>query len=189
MNPKSLKNKRTKPEKKLVRSLKKGNVQAFEILYKKYIRQIYYFSMKYLKDQIEAEEIVQCLFMKVWEKRDTLNEELSFSSFLYRIAVNDIYNLIKKKSYELKYLEYEKLNAKDTYYDIYDQVLFNDFDHQLEKLIDQLPPQRKKIFLMSRRDNLSYQEISSKLNISIRTVENHIFRTLKYLKDHLVKEY
>ncbi len=183
-----LKRKRVISEKKLVQLLKRGNVKAFESIYEKYFHPIYYFCLKYLKDKNEAEEIVQSLFLKIWEKRQTLNQELNFSSFLFRIAINDICNHIKKKRYEIKYFDYLQGNAKDSHNSTFEQIICNDIDHHLEKLIDKLPPQRKRIFLMSRKDNLSYEEISTKLNLSVRTVENHIFRTLKYLRKHLVKE-
>jgi RNA polymerase sigma-70 factor (ECF subfamily) len=176
-------------EKILVLKLKHGDQSSFNLLYKKYASTLFHFAMKYLKSKDDAEEIVQHLFYKIWERKADLNEELSFKSYLFQIAVNDIYNKFKKQVNERKYHEYiketvgngEVIAVADNRFD------FQDLLDVVKKAIDKFPPQRKVIFTLNKIDGYSINEIAEQLNLSVRTIENQVFRGVKVLRSQMVQ--
>ena len=175
-------------EKILVINLKNGDEKSFNILYGKYYPVLFSFSVKYLKSKEDAEEIVQNLFFKIWERRGDLNEELNFKSYLFQIAVNDIYNKFKKRVHEKKYHDYIKeVQGNPEYIAISDNRFdFQDILDWVKKLIDNFPPQRKQIFTLNKIDGFSNSEIAEKLNVSVRSIENQVFRGVKSLRAELI---
>lgn len=170
----------------LVESLSKGNLLAFNSLYKEYSNRLYRFAIGYLKSDDEAEELVQEVFTIIWEKRMTLKEELSFKSFLFTIA----FNIIKKHFRTKTYLsEYVKSNSGDTSDNITsDNITYNSLHQYIAELVDQLPDRRKEIFIKSRFEGLNTKEIAEKLQISHKTVENQLTEALKFIRTNLNKE-
>jgi len=171
----------------LVLNLKNGDENSFKFLYEKYYSTLISFSYKYLKSKEESEEIVQNIFSKIWERRSDLNESLNFKSYLFQIAVNDIYNRFKKKVHEKKYHDFQK---ESNNYPVSLSICENRFDFQdildmVKKVIDKFPPQRKLIFTMKKLDELTNAEIANKLSISVRTVENQVLRGVKSVRSEL----
>ncbi len=174
-------------EPKLVLDLKNGDKNSFNFLYKKYYKTLFYFTLKYLKCKEDSEEIVQNIFFKIWERRADLNENFNFKSYLFQIAVNDIYNKFKKNIHEKKYHDYIKEASGDPEYFA---VSDNRFDFQdilalVKRAIDKFPPQRKLIFTLNKIEGFSNSEIAEMLNVSIRTIENQVFRGGKHLRAEL----
>jgi RNA polymerase sigma-70 factor, ECF subfamily len=174
-------------EREISSLIRNGDKNAFRHLYDLYSKKLLGFALFYLKSKSEAEEVVQAVFVKVWEHRKDIRDDLSLQSYLYKITINHIYNLFnyrKIRAAEGNFANAEKLD-NTTLEKIHSDSLSEYIDH----LIEQLPEQRKKIFSLSRMDGLSHEEIASRMNISVRTVESQIYKALKFLKQHLKKEY
>lgn len=161
-------------------------MKAFDIIYKKYSRRLYGFVFRYVKQETYAEEIVQEVFMKIWEGRDKINIYSSFESFLFTIAHNATVNLLKKRVTEQKYVEHVKsLQYIDETYELTDEIHYKDLKNKFQDLLNELSPRQKEIFQLSREEGLSHKEIAEKLGISINTVKNHLVATLSFLKSKL----
>lgn len=169
----------------LVVDLKNDNQEAFKVLFNRYNKKLYYFALSYLDDSAEAEEVVQSVFVSLWEKRYSLNETMSVKNFIYKSTVNACYNFLKKKAVRNRYYENE-LIAFDENIDIsHDEIFYKDLKRQIDNILASLPPRQQEIFNLSRFEGLSHAEIATKLNISVRTIENQIYRALKIIKDNL----
>lgn len=170
----------------LVKLLKKGDMKAFDIIYKKYSRRLYGFVYRYVKQETDTEEIVQEVFIKIWKSRDTINIYSSFESFLFTIAHNATVNLLKKRATEQKYVEHVKsLQHIDTTYELMDEIHYQELKHKFQGLLKELSPRQKEIFQLSREEGLSHKEIAEKLGISTNTVKNHLVTALSFLKGKL----
>lgn len=170
----------------LVRLLKKGDMKAFDIIYKKYSKRLYGFVFRYLKNEVDTEEIVQEVFIKIWKSRDKLNVYSSFESFLFTIAHNATVNLLKKRATEQKYVEHVKsLQSIVKAYELTDEIHYKELKQKFRDLLNELTPRQKEIFQLSRKEGLSNTEIAKKLGISVQTVKNHLVTTLSFLKNKL----
>jgi RNA polymerase sigma-70 factor (ECF subfamily) len=140
----------------------------------------------YLKQEEDAEEIVQEVFVKIWESRSKIDIYASFGSFLFTIAYNSTISLLRKRMRENKSKEYLKsLQQIDSADQVIDEIQFKELSEKVHSLLEQITPRQKEIYLLSREEGLSHQEIAEKLNISENTVNNHLVATLKFLKTHI----
>ncbi|HEX2395446.1 MAG TPA: RNA polymerase sigma-70 factor, partial [Bacteroidales bacterium] len=170
-----------------VRRLKKNDKKAFELIFNKYKEKLYYYSLSYLQSAAEAEEIIQSTFVSLWENRELLNEEYCLKNFLYKITVNHVYNHLKHRLVMQKYADQVNLkSAEDNNSE--ESILVNDLQHHIDSLIEELPRQQQVIYKLSRHNGLSNAEIASNLGISIRSVENQIYRALKFIRGKLRQE-
>ncbi|MFH0758091.1 MAG: RNA polymerase sigma-70 factor [Bacteroidota bacterium] len=175
-------------DKELVRNLQRGDVFSFDKIYSKYNRKIYAFSLSYLRSREEAEGVVQDVFLILWRKRNDLKDQYNFESYLFTITYNTIRQYFRKSYRETRFLEdyVRTINTDDD--STRTEIEFNDLMNLAEKVIDQLPPRQKAIYHLNMREGLTCEEISKQLRISIRTVENHLQRAKKYLKNALSDE-
>lgn len=171
-----------------VKNLKLGDVKAFDNLFNKYSPRLYNFSLKYLKSAEEAEEVVQEVFLYIWDKRDGLKPDSSFNAYVFTIAYNIIKKYFIKKSRENAFkddLIYSSLSEENNL----DKVI--DYKFLLEKvelIIDSLPDRRKDIFLKRKYDGLPVKQIADELGISPNTVENQLSTAQKQILKELQKE-
>ena len=172
----------------LVTSLKSGDITSFDKLFAKYSEKLYLFAVGYLKKQEDAEGLVQEVFIKVWEKRIELKENLSFKSFLFTIAYNTIIDHFRKWSKEEECLEYFRKTLDLLHNEVEKKVEYSELEELALKTIDKLPPKRKLIYQLSRQEELTNKEIAERLKISIKTVEYHMSLALKFLKEKMGKE-
>src|SRR5512133_2575520 len=181
-----MQNRTIQDESVLVHNLSKGNLLAFNSLYKEYSDRLYRFAFVCLKSEAEAEELVQEVFTIIWEKRADLKEDLCFKSFLFTIASNIIRKHFRTKVYMQEYLK----NGAAADLDIQtSQKISYDFLYQfIEKLVNQLPGRRREIFIMSRFNGLSIKDIATSLNISHKTVENQLTDALKFIRVNIKSE-
>jgi RNA polymerase sigma-70 factor (ECF subfamily) len=171
-------------EKIHIKALIQGSKDAYTILYKQYWRQTYNFSRLYLKDAKDAEEVVQEVFIRIWESRAMLQENESLKGLLFIITRNLIFNQHRKRLNETA-CKMAILAGMEQSYDIEKEIEANNLSEHIDRMIEGLPPRRKEIFNLSRKENKSYKEIALLLNISEKTVENQIAESLKYLKKNL----
>lgn len=173
-------------EKELVILLKNGNHDAFERLYNTYWSQVYNFCRLYIKSVEDTKEIVQQVFIKIWEARTLIKEDENFKGFLFIITRNLIFN-INKKTFNENFYKFSVLAAfsGEPGYEIEEEISATQLKEYIYQLIDTLPPRQREVFLLSRKSHLSYKEIAVRLGISERTVENHITKAMKYLRENL----
>ncbi len=174
-------------EKAIIKKFKEGDPAAFDAIYHQYSRRLYNLALGLLKDPDSAGEIVQEVFVKLWEKRSQVNIALNFENYIVTIACNCIRNHSKRKSIEAKVKDYLKNNSPDSINNTDSSVLYNELFELACKTIDKLPPQRKTVYNLSRQEGMKIKQIAKTLNISPRTAENHLSRALKYLKEELAK--
>ncbi len=165
-----------------------GQKSAYQELFERYAPRIYKFSFSYLKSKADSEELVQEVFLKIWEKREMLDHSKNIKSFIFKIAVNTIYDFIRRKNIENAFSDFTKANTELVSDDTWQSVIFEDMKQNLQNLVEQLPVQQQKIFHLSKIEGLSNKEIAVKLNLSKRTVENHLYRTISYLKEQFKNE-
>jgi len=172
----------------LVERLQKGDVEAFDLIYYKYSRNLYAFGLKYLRSAEEAEELVQSVFLKIWETHAILNKESSFKSYIFTITYNDICKLFRRRSYKQKFMEdtiYENSQSSSESEDSIDSRSLLDRVHTI---IEKLPERQKTIFLKSRKEFKSTREIAEEVGLSPGTVDNYVSESLKFIRYHLQKD-
>ncbi len=175
-------------EKAWVAALKEGDQLAFKNLFEEYARRIFVFANGYLKSNQEAEEVVQEVFIKVWNVRNSINTSLSFKSYLFKITYNHVREIFLKKGRENSY-KHELIDFSIDFDNrTEERIDYHSLLELVEKLIDQLPPRQKEIIILKRKKGLPVKEIASILEISPRTVEKHLSEALKSLKQGLSEE-
>ncbi|MEG0038180.1 MULTISPECIES: RNA polymerase sigma-70 factor [Bacteroides] len=171
-------------ERTLVLQLKEGNENAFTTLYQTYWAKVYNFSRLYLTSSSEIEEVVQDVFVKVWEARIFIKENENFKGFLFIITRNIIFNQFRKSFNESAY-KLAVLKSSSETYGIEEEMEASDLQSYINKLIEELPPRQRDVFQMSRDQHLSYKEIAQQLDITEKTVERHINEALKFLRKNV----
>jgi RNA polymerase sigma-70 factor, ECF subfamily len=170
----------------LIRLLNEGDIVAFDAIYARYCHRLYGFVFRYLKNREDTEEIVQEVFLKIWEARQRIDSYSSFDSFIFTIAYNSTITLLRKRITEQKYLGNLKLRLEiSSTPDLIDEIQFKELDERVHTLINRLTPRQQEIFRLSRDERLTHDQIAQKLNISANTVKNHIVATLAFLKSEL----
>lgn len=168
--------------------IQKGDMQAFERVFKEHYDGLCRFANSYLLDVDEAEEVVQGTFIGFWEKRENLQIETSLKAYLYRSVRNSCLNEIKRQKVRQVHaqavLQQEVQVAESSDHD----ALKMELEDRIHQAIQTLPEQCRLIFKMSRFEELKYQEIADQLGLSIKTVENQIGKALKVLREQL-KDY
>lgn len=172
----------------LVQLLQNGNVAAFDSLFKVYSPKLFGFALKYFKNELDAEELVQEVFVKVWENRKTLKSELSFKSYLFTIALNQIRKHFNKKATSLRYLE-----SLQNEPEFADNQTINDDNYEtalveINLIIERMPPRRREIFTKSKLEGKSSKEIAVELNISAGAVDNQVSEALRFIRTQLKTE-
>lgn len=171
-------------EQNLFDKIETGDEKAFEALFRHYYPHLCLYATQVLKNATAAEEIVQELFVRLWEKRRETKIETSLKNYLFRAVKNQCLNYIKhnqiKKEYSQKVLAENE--AISTEYDFESQI---ELFRRIEDTISELPEKRQEIFRLSRQEGLKYREIAEKMNISIKTVETQIGLAMKTLREKL----
>ncbi len=180
--------KETYQEEILVKELISGSETAFRKIFDKYRNQLYKFSLSMVCSEVYAEEIVQDVFMKIWTKRESLNPNLSFKSYLFTITRNQNIKFLKKAANNLKlreeifYRSQKFANLTERY------IRESELEELKEEALNLLPPKRRVIFEMSRNDGKSYEDIGTELGISPNTVRNQMSRALETLRNFLLDQ-
>jgi RNA polymerase sigma-70 factor (family 1) len=169
----------------MIEQLKVGSKDAFRLLFDTIGPKIHAFALSYLKNEADAEELLQEVFLKLWEVRTTLDSSKNVKSFLFKICINLIYDFIRRKNIEQAYLDYSGKNHFDYGESTWNEVIYNDMLNNLHQLVATMPVQRQRIFKLSKENNLTNDEIAQQLNLSRRTVENQLYRAVSFLKEKL----
>lgn len=168
-----------------VKSLKTGDVRSFDVLFRKYSQRLYKFSMSYLKSEEEAREIVQDVFLYIWENREKLKPECSFNAYLFTIAYSRVKKFFLRKLRdtnardELIYSLLKQENNLDRVVD------FRSLLEKVEQIILQFTERRRQIFLKRKYEGWPVKQIAEEFGISPNTVENHLSSAMKKLREEL----
>src|SRR5690606_37055048 len=162
----------------------KSCVNAFEQLYRKYHAVLFRSALKFVKSEELAAEIVQEVFVKLWENRMRLNNDLSLASYLYTMTRNHIFNMLKRSAHESRIREELQLHAERASNSTEDKLFFSEYNAVLKSAIAQLPPQRQRIFILCRQEGKSYEEVAGLFGISKNTVRDHMVKALKSVRKH-----
>jgi RNA polymerase sigma-70 factor, ECF subfamily len=176
---------KSQDENDLISKIQKDDPEAFENLYHLYHKRVFAFASRIMPSNRDAEEIVQNVFMAVWYQRKTIRISTSFSSYLFGITRHMVYDLIQQKIRHEAFVEYFLEQNKEYDINTEDDVLFHELSEEVQRLMLDLPQRRREIFILSRMEGLSYQEISKKLGISENTVDTQIRHALRYLRDKI----
>lgn len=169
--------------------LSEGDIRSFEYLYNIWSGKLYNFVMRISKgDGYLSEEIVQSVFVKVWENRKSLNPDKSFGAYLCTIAKNQLVNIYQHRMlediYQEKTRKYEPIeNTTDK------EVDYHLLEEYINSLIDQLPPARREIFILSRHNMLTNKEIAARLKLSENTVESQLTKALSFMRNRINQHY
>ena len=177
-------------EKRLLTELKNGSFHAFERLYNMYSGKLYNFIMRISSgNQYMAEEVVQSAFIRVWEVRERVEPESSFISFLCTIAKNLLMNMYQRQTVEYVYNEYLKNTGVDRDSQTEESIDLRFLNEYIDSLAEELPAQRKKIFILSKRQNYTNKEIAEIMGISESTVATQLSLAVKFMREQLMQHY
>jgi len=176
-----------KKDKELVELLIGGSQEALGELYARHREWLMYLCKQNLKNEADAEDVVNDIFLKLWESRHILNSELSFTGYLRTITENYIKNILRHLDVHSRFAKNIYMNAKDSTNETEDSIIDNDYTKILNELIESLPSGQKEIFRLHRIEKLTYQEISEFLQIPVDNVRKQASRASKKLKDQISK--
>lgn len=172
-------------DEELMQEIKAGNMMAFDALYRNYSRRLYKFSIAILKSSEEAENIVQEVFLNLWLNREKIEKGSSVKYYIFTIAYNSSISIIRKRIKESRFIEYLRTLQDINQEPVDMQIEYNELEEKLTMIIDSLPERQKEVYLLHRIEGLKYSQIAERLNISVNTIENHISRALKTIRQKL----
>lgn len=175
-------------ESEVVVGIQKGEEAAFESVFKAYYSRLCSYANTMLNDSEEAEEMVQNTFIVLWENRANVDIHTSLKSYLYRAVHNSCLNRIKHMKVRQEHSAYVLHTQEEEVESTSNVVIGNELQQQINVAIEQLPPQCKRVFTMSRYENLTYAEIAAQLEISVKAVDKQMVRALRILREQL-KDY
>lgn len=169
----------------LLENIGKGDREAFEQLFDRYWESLFAAAMHRLQSEQIAKDVLQELFVELWEKHESLNIRSNVSGYLFTALKHRVINKIKSEAIRAKYekmtIRYYEINGLATEH----QFSRNYLREEMETKVKQLPDRCREVFELSRIEQLTHKEIGERLNISPKTVENHIGRALKVLRPYL----
>jgi len=175
-----------------IEALREGKKKAYEEIYNDFFGVLYHLCLQYLHNEKIAEELVQDTFLKLWEIRETLNEQINIRSFLYTITKNNCLNHLRNQKISMKHMENIKYLEMQFNYEALEKlgnyIQFEELRNKIDDAISKLPVEVIETFRLSRFEEFSYKEIADQQDISIKTVEARISKALRILRLEL-KDY
>ena len=169
-------------ELELLNLISNGNEIAFRKIFNHYSNRLYSYAFRITDNEELAEEIVMDTFMKIWCSRNELVSVNNFDSYLFTIVRNHAFNAIKRRAHESLIINQLSLSITEYEDCTEDTVVYNDYQHILSKAVNQLPPQQRLVYSLSRDEGLKYDEIANQLNLSKNTVKAHLKKALSTLR-------
>lgn len=173
-------------EEELLRQLRIGNKAAFTELYNLHSQSLYLNLLKLVKVEALAEEILQEIFLTLWEKREVINIEYSLKFYLFRIGENKVHDFFRKLKRDRKLHEHIREVSTSEYAILDNEILHDQESALLNKAIEMLSPQRKQVFRLCKLEGKSYQEVSRLLGISTSTVNDYIVKATRFIRDYIL---
>ncbi len=173
------------PDKTLLMRLQEGEARAFATVYELYKQPMALRLLQLVRNEAYAEELLQDVFMKVWETRALINPDLSFKAYLYRIATNMAFNFMQRASKEREIMERIIQSSTELYEHVEAELLNKENEQLIARILDGLPTQCRSVFTAVKLDGFSHKEAAERFGISTHTVNNHVQKASKYLKTYL----
>lgn len=171
----------------IVRSFMPTGEAAFEHLFKMHFRGLHAYAFTILKEEAMAEEIVQNVFYKIWEKKQLPEIETSPKAYLYKAVYHDCLNYLKHKKVKSAHVMHVVRHSSDREENASGKVMAGELKEKIHEALNELPEQCRTIFQMSRFEGLKYQEIADEMGLSVKTVENQMGKALKLMRIKLVE--
>jgi RNA polymerase sigma-70 factor (family 1) len=170
-----------------IKELKTGDELYFKRVFDQYHQKLYFFILYKTRSEYIAEEVVQLAFTKLWQCRQTLKEEYTISTQLFRIATTTLIDFLRKyNNKEAVTARLDTLKIEKGIDSTNEKMNGADLQKKISAAVNDLPPVRKQVFEMSREQGMSYREIAETLSVSSKTVETHIYKALKQIKKHII---
>lgn len=170
---------------KLLKQIKVNDKDAINSIFLAYSKRLYNFAFAYLKTEGDSKDVVQDAFINLWNNRENLREDTNLEAYLFTITRNSVISIFRKKITEKEYLKHLRETAIFQYSENDEQYDYERLSMRIKNLVDQLPEQRKLIFKLSKEKGLSNKAIAEELNISVKTVEDHMTKARRFLKSQL----
>ncbi|WP_299460421.1 RNA polymerase sigma factor [uncultured Microscilla sp.] len=181
------KTKLTPSDAELLTWLKKGNEKVIQILFDTFYVSLCKTVNRIVHNTTITEDIVQDVFLKIWQKRGDLNIQISLKAYLHKMAINAALSHLRKK-YNTSSIDDASPQqiSKHAFKEVATEKMeFKELEHQVNEAINELPPKCREVFILSRYEELSYKEIAQQMGISPKTVENQMSKALKHLRKKL----
>ena len=166
--------------------LSKRDEAAFEQVFKTHYKNLHAYAFTILKDEDEAEEMVQQVFFKLWERSEHLSFSGPIAAYLYRAVHNESLNFIKHQKVKAGHQLHVAYSMKNKTEQASPKMIRKELENKFREALNELPEQCRTVFQLSRFEDMKYKEIADKLDISVKTVENHMGKALKLLRTKLV---
>ncbi|HEY6505526.1 MAG TPA: RNA polymerase sigma-70 factor [Chitinophagaceae bacterium] len=166
--------------------LSKRDEAAFEQVFKTHFKSLHAYAFTMLKDEADAEEMVQQVFFKLWERSENLSFSGSVAAYLYRAVHNESLNFLKHRKVKANHQLHVAYSMKQQSEQAPGKMMSKELEKEFTEALNGLPEQCRTVFQLSRFEEMKYREIAEKLDISIKTVENHMGKALKLLRTKLV---
>lgn len=166
----------------IIRSIAPVGEEAFEQLFKTHFRGLYAYALTIVQDEIMAEELVQNMFCRLWEKKSQLEIHTSLKAYLYKTVYHDSLNYLKHQKVRAAHAMYVVKHAETGVDNAADKAEAGQLDARIHQALSELPEQCRTIFQLSRYEGLKYHEIAQVLQLSVKTVENQMGKALKLMR-------
>lgn len=178
----------THSDEKLLCLLQSGSEQALEAILLRYWDSLFVVAFKILGDRQVCEDAIQEIFIKIWQNREKLKVTYSLKAYLFAATRYEVYRQVKLLAVHARNTDLESLRIIEKY-NPHDSLEYEELLQDVEKIINSLPDRCKQVYLLSREEQLSHKEIASRLQISIKTVENHITIALSHFRRVLCRTF
>jgi len=179
----------------IIDQIRCGSEKAFRVVYDLYFLRLERFAAAYVIDRGEAQDIVQSVFLTLWDRKESLYSETNLGNYLITLTKNQCLNYLRHERVQLNYLTRQEQKNAELLLNFYalerlneNKLLFDELEIAAKQAIDSLPGQSREVFILSRIEGMKYQEIAQKLEVSVKTVEKKMSIALELLRDAL-KDY
>ncbi|OXA84175.1 RNA polymerase sigma factor [Flavobacterium hibernum] len=166
----------------LINRLRNGDESALTELYNKFWQSLFVSSYNVLKDKELCEDIIQDIFMNIWHNREKLEINISLKGYMYACARYQVFNQFKKNKDKIHVELFEDLDKRFQYSTPETQLMHDELLDQINSIVQALPEKCQLVYKLSREEQLSHKEIAERLDISTKTVENHITKALHVIR-------
>jgi RNA polymerase sigma-70 factor (ECF subfamily) len=166
--------------------LSKRDEAAFEQVFKTHYKRLHAYAFTMLKDEDDAEEMVQQVFFKLWERSEHLSFSGPIAAYLYRAVHNESLNFLKHQKVKTGHQLHVAYSMKNKSEQAHPRMIGKELENKFREALNELPEQCRTVFQLSRFEDMKYKDIADKLDISVKTVENHMGKALKLLRTKLV---
>lgn len=172
-------------EQQQLRKIRKGDLDAFEKLFHRFYQGMFSYAKTFLRSKEQAEEVVQDVFYNIWKNRESLRITRSWQSYLYRAVYNNSMMYLRRTKKEIRLEEGMLTGGEQGSRDPYQEMQYREVSGLVSTIIGEMPERTREIFLLNRQEGMKYKEIAERLSISQKTVEAHMGKALKVLRNSL----